>query len=214
MKVRFSINENGELADRDGRVLGRLTSLTIEAGNSGLLVGTIGGGVEVLEEGTSSPKAPSRLDERVEAIWQHFVSIFDSRAELNAQRRRVIENALKVATVEECCRAITGLSRSPHHNGQNDQQRKYLDIRYALRGNGQRGESNAERIAAMGELATAATPRRERTPVVEGRIREAMAVLRRRETGKYRDAAIAYLTKQDIAVRYDADGYPTFEEMR
>lgn len=66
-----------------------------------------------------------------------------------------MRNALKVATVEECCAAIDGLAASPHHNGRNEQQKKYLGIRYALKGDTSKGESNDERIGKMAEKAGA-----------------------------------------------------------
>jgi hypothetical protein len=60
-----------------------------------------------------------------------------------------------VRDVEQCKLAITGLSKSPHHNGQNEHGVRYLDIRYALRGNGTRGETHEERIDRMAALADA-----------------------------------------------------------
>lgn len=92
----------------------------------------------------------------VQEVWGHYVTVFKAeRQTLDSTRRTLIKNALKVRSVAECKRAIDGLHASPFHNGENDRQTKYLDIRFALKGNSQRGESNQERIDKMGELAPA-----------------------------------------------------------
>jgi hypothetical protein len=98
--------------------------------------------------------AGKEIEPEVLEVWEHYVRVMKAeRQELNAVRLRVIRNALKVRSVAECKRAIDGLRVSPHHNGENDQRQKYLDIRYALKGNSARGESDDERIDKMGELA-------------------------------------------------------------
>lgn len=101
------------------------------------------------KEGTHREPRPDVL--RVWGTYDEHVA--HGRQEFNAKRRKIIEAALKVRPVETCCAAVVGLSVSPHHNGENPQQMKYLDIRYALRGNSQRGESNEERIDRMAALA-------------------------------------------------------------
>jgi hypothetical protein len=150
MRRRFSPKERVELVDRDGHVLGELVSLTIELGE-----GEQGGGAQFVpppeKEKTATPLPPE-----IEEVWAHYVRVFDAdRQTLNKARIRVIRDALKVRSLAECKRAIDGLRVSPHHNGENSQGTKYLDIRYALKGNSTRGESNEERIDRMGELAPA-----------------------------------------------------------
>jgi hypothetical protein len=136
MRRRFSPKERVELVDRDGHVLGELVSLTIELGE-----GEQGGGAQFVpppeKEKTATPLPPE-----IEEVWAHYVAVLKAeRQDLNAVRIRIIRAALKVRSVAECMRAIDGLRVSPHHNGQNDQRQKYLDIRYALKGNSARGES-------------------------------------------------------------------------
>lgn len=167
MIARFEVLEDGSLMSDSGRVIGRIVALEIELANSDLLGKPLRKGaldVDVVPHptrtstSTSTPMsngATSILSASTDAVWEHYVETFNARRqELNVQRRRIIEKALERHTVEECCQAITGLSRSPHHNGQNEQRIKYLDIRYALKGNGARGESNDERIAKMAQLAS------------------------------------------------------------
>lgn len=145
---RFSLKERVDLVDRDGQVLGSLVGLTID------LAEGVGGGA-VSENGKEEEKA-TPLPPEITEVWAHYVQVFNAeRQELNKARIRVIKNALKVRSVAECKRAIDGLAVSPHHNGENAQNTKYLDIRYALKGNTQRGESDEERIDRMGELAPA-----------------------------------------------------------
>lgn len=160
MKVRYSVNDAGELVDRDGQSLGRLTSLTLEQapdkeGRGDYRgEGTLSFDVDVPPT-TKEPHSPH--DSRVLQVWDYYQHTIPNaqRQQLNAQRRRHIERALKIRSADECCKAIIGLSKSPYHNGQNDQGTKYLDIRYALHGNVQKGESDEERIDRMAELATA-----------------------------------------------------------
>jgi hypothetical protein len=158
------------LRDQNGRVLGRVTEVVIE-----LPGGTFKEGVRPTENikdsqqleggvGETSPDGPREIGD-VEKVWDHYVQLFDAtRQTLNPQRRRDIRAALKVSetiarqteapdprgeAVTEVKLAISGLRVSPHHNGENDQRKKYLDIRYALRGNTARGESVEERLAKM-----------------------------------------------------------------
>jgi hypothetical protein len=70
---------------------------------------------------------------------------------LEVKRAKVIDKALEVRTIQQCCRAIDGLNVSAHHNGVNDRRKKYLDIRYALAGIGKEGDD--ERIDKMAEKA-------------------------------------------------------------
>ena len=56
-----------------------------------------------------------------------------------------MRDALKVATVDECKRAIDGCAVSPHHMGQNEKRTKYNRLSGILRG--RRGqETTRERI--------------------------------------------------------------------
>jgi hypothetical protein len=74
------------------------------------------------------------------AVWDHYVRVFakNGNTRLDTHRPAIVAG-LKVATVEECCRAIDGLALSQHHvdNG-------YTGLAYALRG--RRGRSDREQI--------------------------------------------------------------------
>lgn len=214
MKVRYSINDRGELADRDGNVLGKLTSLTLD-------VGTTGVGLEVREQQQQGQTPPP--DPQVLEVWQHYVEVFDAgRQELNPQRRRDIERALKVRDVAALKRSIDGLKASPHHNGQNETGQKYTDIRYALRGNSQRGETPEERIDRMGQLAGGSTGVRSATTQarVDEAKRDVMAAWHRdrsrpaptRDVLDRGQAAIARLLEHGIKVQYGEGGRPMFKE--
>lgn len=164
MKVRYSVNEAGELVDRDGNSLGRITSITLEE------AGGTTGGVEVEHPVNSRTDGSGRkkknpLTPEIEEVWAHYVQVFNAgRQTLNEQRLRVIRQALKVRTVGECKRAIDGLRVSEHHNGgPNGTGTKYLDIRYALKGNSQAGESPEARIDTMIDTADRNAP-----PMIDG----------------------------------------------
>jgi hypothetical protein len=236
MKRRFTRTDSGELADRDGRVLSAgsllrlapaIESITFAA-NSDELRGTIGGGVD-LEVGVdldvpggSDVSKTTPIPPKIAAVWQHYVDIFGTRFRFNPQRRRIIENALKVRDVETCKAAITGLSRSPHHMGDNDQGIRYTDIRYALRGNAQRGESVEERIDRMASLASSPAAVQVGS-VLEGQIDALKNDVRRaarrdpnlpsptHHALELRDEAVRRLEGYGINVRYDDNGWPIFE---
>lgn len=87
---------------------------------------------EEKEQESASPEAqqallPAPRDE----VWAHYRRRVPNgdRYQLTPARRRMIDKALKVRTIEECCRAIDGLFASDYHvkNG-------YTDIKYALGG--------------------------------------------------------------------------------
>lgn len=80
----------------------------------------------------------------VERVWDHWLRITGKRQRLDSKRERFIRNALALVGEEATMLALTGLSRSPHHLGQNEQRKSYMEIRYALKGLGD--ESDDERI--------------------------------------------------------------------
>lgn len=181
-KTRFSVNEHGELVSRDGEVLGRITSLTLEApsrtsATSGEPVGAMGGGVGVEVQTTLEDHPRTPIDD----VWDHYVSLFGSAYKLTPQCKRIIRNAIDVRSVEAAKKAISGLRFSPHHNGENEQKLKYLHIRYALKGNQRTGESSEERIDRMGviadqhaEIASSSPIPVGFSPVVTGTLRTAL----------------------------------------
>lgn len=155
---RFTLTEEATFRSRDGDEI-KITDLTLEVTERSVAGGLQGGlfsstttteeeGKEKREREKEEPGSPTRQ------VWDHYVAVFNAtRQTLNPQRRRTIGQALKVRTLDECKRAIDGLRVSPHHNGENEQRQTYLDIRYALKGNGARGESPEERIDKMVALA-------------------------------------------------------------
>lgn len=68
--------------------------------------------------------------------WQRIMN--SPRSVLDADRRRLIEKALKSYTPADICKAIRGCSKSPHNMGQNEQKTKYNGLGLILR--------NAEKI--------------------------------------------------------------------
>jgi hypothetical protein len=101
-------------------------------------------------DGETKERETSPVDE----VWSYYVEVFNAtRQVLDSTRKTIIRNALKVRTIEECKRAIDGLSVSPWHNGDNPQRKKYLGIRYALSGNERTKKSADEVIDDMIDLA-------------------------------------------------------------
>jgi len=96
----------------------------------------------------------------VEEIWEHYLDAFyaDRRGsvpDLRTHRHHIVA-ALRVRDAETCKLAITGLARSSWHGGDNGDGRRWTEIRYALHGNRQNKETDAERIDRM--AARAAEP--------------------------------------------------------
>jgi hypothetical protein len=102
--------------------------------------------IETVHRERAPARADGRLDDENPAlavqvqreadrrrVWSHYQATIPNgkRYALTDARRRMIAAALKVRSVEECCAAITGLSRSDYHVDGG-----YLDIKYALRGGG------------------------------------------------------------------------------
>jgi hypothetical protein len=95
------------------------------------------------EQTPISPSAPNPID----VVWAHYVGVMQPRnRELDEQGRKIIREALKVATVEECCGAIDGCKASSHHMGQNDRRRKYNRLSNILKGSAQRNKTTREQI--------------------------------------------------------------------
>lgn len=161
-KVRYNVNDDGMLVDRDGNVLGRLTSLTIDtAEKSEVAASSLGAmgeqfGLE-LGEGSKDegPPTPSAVDS-VDDVWEHYVATMQPRnTTLNPQERRLIREALKVATTDELKLAITGCRQSAFHMGQNDRNRKYNRLSQIIKGRVGK-ETTRERIDYFIDIAVKA----------------------------------------------------------
>lgn len=159
MKVQV---RGGVLRDEGGEKIARIVSATIEIEDSWLAEtlagsvergGTIGGGTfdqETLEaalrdegsggKGTSADPAASPSPD-IDAVWGTYVEVMKPRrSELDSGGRAVIRDAMKVATADECCRAIRKCARSAFHMGTADasryqgKPRKYNSLSHILKG--------------------------------------------------------------------------------
>lgn len=102
---------------------------------------------EEKRSGETSDTARAEIDE----VWDHYRQAVDRpKAKLHdraGKNVKTIASALELVGLERVKLAITGLSLSPHHNGENDAKTKYLDIRYALRGI--KDETDEDKIERM-----------------------------------------------------------------
>lgn len=94
------------------------------------------------EEEPSVPRS-----EQADEVWIHYCQKISDRQTYDEKRKRIVRNAVKKFGVEKCKRAIDGLAISKWHNGENPSGKKYLEVRYALKGIGD--ESDEERIEKM-----------------------------------------------------------------
>lgn len=124
---RLSVGEDGLLRDRHGVVFGRLESLTIAWGVRG-----------VKEESKTTTKegGVGETTAAIDAVLAHYVAVMKPRSTMKfgEDDRRLVREALKVATVDELRRAIDGCSLSPFHMGQNDRRKKYTRLSHILKG--------------------------------------------------------------------------------
>ena len=85
-----------------------------------------------------TPEPPKTLEDKLTdaeyQVFEHWRQTLNHpKAKATPERKRIIARALKTYSVEECQRAITGCSRSPHHMGQNDRRTRYDDLELILR---------------------------------------------------------------------------------
>jgi hypothetical protein len=90
---------------------------------------------EALE--TPAQRAQRLLDAAPDGVFQVFEhwrqACGHQRAKLDPKRRRLIENALKLYSVADLQRAISGCAVSAWHQGVNDKHQKYNDLELILR---------------------------------------------------------------------------------
>lgn len=212
MKVRFAINDRGELEDRDGNVLGRLTSLTLDVANSDRAVGTIGVGVEVEEPQTPEQKTPHSPpqtlgDSLIAEVYGHWRSRRPSaREEIPSGTHRQLKRAFKAGYTSEQLKAmIDALLASDWHRERNLQK---LSTIFATKPGGKTFE---DQLDYWLERSSLPSPTAVSGPAIE----RAKQELRFRDLDGSHQRAIALLEQHGIAVtwRRDRGGQPipTFE---
>lgn len=90
--------------------------------------------VDVPPTPQQSQALEDKLTDEEFQVFEHWrQTLRHPKAKATPERKRIIAKALKTYTVEECQRAITGCSWSPHHMGQNDRNTRYDDLELILR---------------------------------------------------------------------------------
>lgn len=79
-------------------------------------------------------------------VWEHYRRTISPKSVLTPKRAQLIRDALKDYSVARLRLCIDGYHRSPHHNGLNDRQTKYLELELFLR--------DAQHIEAGERMAT------------------------------------------------------------
>lgn len=154
MKTRYAFDaDTGLLTDKDGNTLGVVTAIVIDDKPSRVRGGARSSGPTSTATTTAEETEVKKLERptasqleaaAVARVWEHYLAVIPSKRKLDPKRNRIIAMALRSVGEDAVKLAVTGLSRSPHHNGENEQRRTYLEIRYALKGIGD--ESDDERI--------------------------------------------------------------------
>lgn len=155
MKTRYIIDaDSGLLTDRDGNSIGRVVGLTIETsplGDRGSRSLPSTTATELPDGGVGDQKRPTASSLEADAIarvWEYWFELFPSKRKrkIDSTSKGLIKNAIRLRGEEDTKKALLGLSRSPFHGGRNEQQRKYQELRHALKGKQRDGESDDERI--------------------------------------------------------------------
>ena len=104
--------------------------------------------VGLLDEGSNNGAGD------VERVWSHYVQVMKPRKrELLDEERRLIRDALKVATPDEVCAAIDGCASSDFHMGRNDRGRKYNKLAQIIKGRRGHNETTRDRIEFFLDMA-------------------------------------------------------------
>lgn len=131
------------------RLVGHVTAVQVEVGvgpDGKLETGVVGVWIDETEqfEMVLASEPPTPGSDPASAVWGHYVKVMEPRKkELDPETRRTINNALKVAEVDECNKAISGNKASSYHQGENKQGRKYNKISHILRGRSGQGPAPA-----------------------------------------------------------------------
>jgi hypothetical protein len=164
--MRLTVAEGGLLVDSDGQVHGQILSLEVEGlayarGGErvfGLTVtstatSTAKDGTAVrdevkvkgsVENAAKKPTVAKLEAEAIARVWTYWKETSGKNQKLDAKRERFIRNSIRLVGEDATKLALLGLTRSPHHRGENEQRRPYMEVRYALKGLG--NESDDERI--------------------------------------------------------------------
>ena len=99
---------------------------------------TLSGTPDLLVPVEPTPIRPEVLEEALTdaefQVFEHWRTVLrHPKAKPTPERKRLIAKALRVYSVDELQRAITGCSRSPHHMGENDRRTVYDDLELILR---------------------------------------------------------------------------------
>lgn len=123
-------------------------TVATDRGDSAVADGVTPAPPEPSLEPSGKPSGENAGASDVAEVWAHYQQVIPNggRYDLNHARRLLIGKALKVRSVEECCRAIDGLAASDYHVGNG-----YLDIKYALLGGGRNPsiEATVDRLGAQ-----------------------------------------------------------------
>jgi hypothetical protein len=165
------------------------------------------------------PPSVVAREDKAAKVWAHYVATMNPRKkDLDPDTRKLINAALKVATVEECNRAISGCAASSFHMGENDRGRKYNQISQILKG--KRGaQTTRERIDFFIDLAEKSGVQSGFPSGDAGRIRSAKQDIRDAHEMPGDDHIVEraktseeYLVSLGWRIERDETGWPNFVE--
>ncbi len=239
--MNVTVGRDWKLRNERGEVIGELVpplTFVIDPRIGGAAEGGrgTGGGPPSLEE--SKPETPQHVgpnaqetllgpttlsagararEDGAERVWAHYVDTMQPRHKaLDTDTRKIISGALKVATADECCTAISGCAKSDFHMGRNDRNRKYNQITQILKG--KRGSATVrERIDFFIDLAEksgvqSGVPSASNARIQSAKqdVRDAHEMPGDEHVARRGKESEEYLTGQGWTITRDDTGWPSF----
>lgn len=176
------------------------------------------GGQDVTRTSPIEPVQEPGVVDEVLTVWDCYVTTMSPRrVELPVDERRLIRDALTVATADECCQAIRGCSLSPFHMGQNDRGKKYNRLTQILKA--KRGvRTLREQIDMFLEIAESrgggghsSSAERARIAEAKRNVLDAHSLSGSEHAKKRGEMAALWLAEHGWRVVTGPDGRPTFE---
>jgi hypothetical protein len=218
-KVRYTINDRGELEARDGTILGRVVGLTLDVGRGGAMGGsgddltsTSGLNSKRSERTEGGAGETSITDASIAEVWAYWCERRQPRRrDLELSQARLIRKGLNASfTVDELKRAIDALLASEWHKANGRQQ---LSAIFATRPG---GPTLRDQIEGWIERSPGAPA--SRSDILTGKIEAAKKHVRFDDDSAMFTASVEFLASHGITVAWhqDAHGkrYPVFEDAR
>lgn len=221
MKRRFSVDENGQLVDRDGFILGRVVGITLDVPSDSPLNGGVRGGAVSGTETKEEKEDPDNSQAveggaggtvmaKVRALHDAYIEICDpTRKNLSPSRERLYRRAIGEVDLDLAVQALHGLKAWQALKGGDLQLSRVFQSRPGGRPLGEQIEFFAKQAPGAAQTSdfvpseTAAVISAAKRDVIYGQTYPGNDLAQR----KAKEAEVA-LAKVGITVERQSDGTP------